>query len=76
MSFLEQPGPPLRESHLPADLVLDSLKLNPTSPHFFVLKKKKQKIPTKIERKEEEKFGRNPKEGSFEGDNKKHNECF
>lgn len=36
MSFLEQPSPALGERHLPADLVLDSLKLNPTSPHFRV----------------------------------------
>jgi hypothetical protein len=70
MSFLEQPGPPLGERHLPADLVLDSLKLNPTSPHFGVTffshsenPEKKGEKPRKEKKKKNPK--KNPKEGSF-----------
>ena len=33
MGFLQQPGPPLGESDLPVDLVLDPLQLNPSPPH-------------------------------------------
>lgn len=34
VGFLEQPSPSLRESHLPTDLVLDPLQLNPPSSHL------------------------------------------
>lgn len=34
MGFLEQPSPSLGESHLPTDLVLNPLQLNPPSSHL------------------------------------------
>ena len=33
VGLLEQPAPPLRERHLPVDLVLDPPQLDPPSPH-------------------------------------------
>ncbi|RWW55010.1 hypothetical protein BHE74_00038385 [Ensete ventricosum] len=36
VGLLEQPAPPLRERHLPVDLVLDPPQLDPPSPHVVV----------------------------------------
>lgn len=34
VGFLQQTRPPLRECHLPIDLVLNSLQLHSSPPHF------------------------------------------